>query len=77
MGATNRELDHVRADRVVQLLERAVHKIAPALRWLARRMPTLRSKVVRNTLAGRFGATFSLIKEERFAESRSNSPWKA
>jgi len=35
MGVTNRELDRVREDRLVRVLERAVRKIAPALRWLA------------------------------------------
>jgi hypothetical protein len=35
MGVTNRELDRVREDRLVRVLERVVRKIAPALRWLA------------------------------------------
>jgi hypothetical protein len=69
MGVTNRDLDRVREDRVVRVLERAVRKIAPALRWLARRVPTLRSKLERNTLGGRSGAIFSLIEAKRFGEA--------
>ena len=69
MGVTNLDLDRVREDRLVSVLERAVRKIAPALRWLARRMPTLRSKLDRNTLGGRSGAIFALIDEKRFGEA--------
>jgi hypothetical protein len=68
MGVTNRDLDRVREDRVVRVLERAVRKIAPALRWLARRMPKLRSRLERNTLGGRSGVICSLIQEKRFGD---------
>jgi hypothetical protein len=69
MGATNRELEDVRATRVVQVSHRVMRVIEPALRWLGKRMPRWLSKRLGNTLGGRSGAVFSLIEKERFAEA--------
>jgi len=68
MGVTNREVERASGRLSVRVIERAVTKIAPALRWLAERLPTLRSKLA-TTLGGRSGAIFSLIEKERFAEA--------
>jgi hypothetical protein len=68
MGVTNREVERASGSLAVRVTERAVTKIAPALRWLVNRIPGLRSRLAR-TLGGRSGTIFSLIEKERFAEA--------
>src|SRR5437762_2769604 len=69
---TNREVERIRKTRFVRWTTWIVERIAPTLRLLLKRAPSLRSRLT-TTLGGRSGAIYSLIEKRRFAEAFSLS----